>query len=206
MLRLVSITLALIVITSMTSGGMVALGRAQPPLFQADVPEIAVCDGQPCFDNVVVGVNTIVDVYPLLPESIAKLRAGTMMFSPQHSNMQGGINWDEQTQVVTRIILTLRQPNAPSPLPTLRELILLYGEPCTTQPNATGSAFSLLTVMFPHVWARFSRRDGIRLTLGSRPNMIVFETVQENLCTAPSTEYPPRQSWRGIAAFRRYRP
>ena len=199
MRQLCTLLCALLIVTLTASVSAIAVGRQQPALTHAQTREFEVCDSQPCFWNIVPGVTSLDVAGAKVSEFVVmEARRGRMPFMLSWLAVRGNLYWDEQSRVVTRVGLAKRHPDSPSTLPMLLELILLYGEPCAVQ------AYSLSVVLiFPHVWVDFPR-EGVNLTLASRPETLVYETVSSDLCVAPTDVAYARQRWQGVAAFDHY--
>ncbi|MBX3086303.1 MAG: hypothetical protein KF716_32000 [Anaerolineae bacterium] len=191
--------LGLFVVAVVASAGMIALGREQPALNHAQKREFAVCEGLPCFWEMIAGVTPYDDVREKVREYlITEGRVGRTPFSMPLVGVRGNLYWEPQTRLVTSIGLIKWRPHARNTLPMLLELIMLYGEPCAVQPYSNS-----VTLIFLHVWADFPREGG-KLTFASRPETLVFENVDKELCGAPSNAFYPRVAWQGVATFDRY--
>lgn len=191
----------LLMVTLTASVGVIAVGRQQPALTHAQTREFEVCGAQPCFWDIVPGVTALDAAGARIREFITmEARRGRMPFTLSWLDVRGNLYWDEQSRVVTGIGLAKRHPTSPSTLPMLLELILLYGEPCAVQPYTLS-----VVLIFPHVWGDFPR-EGVNLTLASRPETLMYENSSINLCLALDDAAYSRQRWQGVAAFDHYRP
>jgi hypothetical protein len=199
MRHLLTLLCVLLIVTLTASVAAIAYGRQQPALMHAQSREFEVCDNHPCFWDIVPGVTSLDAAGEKVSEFVVmEARRGRMPFVLSWLAVRGNLYWDEQSRVVTGIGLSIPQPDSPNTLPTLLELVLLYGEPCAVQAYSQS-----VMLIFPHVWVNFPREHRL-LTLASRPETLVYENVNSNLCVPTSALSYPRQSWQGVAAFDHY--
>lgn len=200
MWRFFSWMLTLVLLGVFVTSAAIAAGERQPDASPLPALGYDRCDGFPCYLGMVPGLISWTDAN----ERIAGFQQGDTTYQPLKltrftmPNAGGFLISNTPDLTLTEVALSPR--GYTGEFPTLRDLLLFYGTPCSVYTEQFQTHVTLIRLVYPHLTVDFPHETE-RLSWDRRPDYINIKRAQDNLCELTEGLQP----WRGTTLYWRYR-